>query len=114
MEGFTIFQAVKYLILHTLVRAQVPLSSSAISLPQGFFLPSSVKVTFDELTAQKIMKYPSTCKNDLVFAIAQVIALFSIFEVSSAVYTKHCRQEGLPPSFLTADIKLMTDCVTKV
>ena len=107
MEGFTIFQAVKYLILHTLVRAQVPLSSSAISLPQGSFLPSSVKVTFDELTAQKIMKYLSTCKNDLVFAIAQVIALFSIFEVFSAVYTKHCRQEGLPQSFLSADIKLI-------
>ena len=94
-------------VSHTLVRAQVPLSSSAISLPQGSFLPSSVKVTFDELTAQNIMKYLSTCKNDLVFAIAQVIALFSIFEVSSAVYTKHCRQEGLPQSFLSADIKLI-------
>ena len=91
----------------TLVRAQVPLSSSAISLPQGFFLPSSVKVTFDEITAQKVMKYLSTCKNNLVFAIAQVIAFFSIFEVSSAVYTKHCRQEGLPQSFLSADIKLI-------
>ena len=75
--------------------------------PSRFFPPKLCKSDFDELTAQKIMNYLSTCKNYLVFAIAKVIALFSIFEVSSAVYTKHCRQEGLPQSFLSADIKLI-------